>query len=197
MSRAGDDNTDDTQRLQTALAAEGVHTLVAQFTDIHGVAKGKTTTTPLAAEELEKLTALVRESVGFNQERGDSVKVINAPFRREVQPEVELPLWKQPELIDWARTLAVPGALAAVALLVVFGLVRPALNAARAVATPGQTLDAVVEDQESLPLLAGGGLPVLEAPRSSAQLDQARLLAQQNPAAVAGIVRDWVAGQAA
>jgi len=160
-------------------------------------AKGKTTTQPLGAEELEKLTALVRESVGFNQERGDSVKVINAPFRREVLPEVELPLWKQPELIDWARTLAVPGALAAVALLVVFGLVRPALNAARVVNAPGQTLDAVVGDEESLPLLAGGGLPVLEAPRSSAQLDQARLLAQHNPAAVAGIVRDWVAGQAA
>jgi len=63
-------------------------------------AKGKSTTQPLSTEELDKLTALVRESVGFNQERGDSVKVINAPFRREVPVEVEVPLWKQPELID-------------------------------------------------------------------------------------------------
>jgi glutamine synthetase len=38
MSRPDDD---DAQRLQKTLAAEGVHTLIAQFTDIHGVAKGK------------------------------------------------------------------------------------------------------------------------------------------------------------
>ncbi len=160
-------------------------------------AKGKTTTQPLNPDELEKLTALVRESVGFNQERGDSVKVVNAPFRREVPAEIELPLWKQPELIDWVRTLAVPGALAAVALLVMLGLVRPALKAAREPSVRGKTLNAVVQDEESLPPLSGGGLPVLEAPRSTAQLDQARHIAQQNPAAVAGIVRDWVGGQAA
>ena len=54
-------------------------------------------------------------------------------------------------------------------------------------------------------VVVGGGiaglsaaLAVLEAPRSSAHLEQARALAKQNPAAVAGIVRDWVAsGQAA
>ena len=44
-------------------------------------AKGKTTTTPLSGDEVEKLTALVRESIGFKQDRGDSVKVINAPFK--------------------------------------------------------------------------------------------------------------------
>ena len=43
-------------------------------------AKGKTTQVPLSSEEIEKLTALVRESIGFKQERGVSVKVINAPF---------------------------------------------------------------------------------------------------------------------
>ena len=38
MSRVDDETV---QRLQKTLAAEGVHTLIAQFTDIHGVAKGK------------------------------------------------------------------------------------------------------------------------------------------------------------
>jgi len=93
--------------------------------------------------------------------------------------------------------LAVPAALGAVALLVVFGLVRPALKAAREASPGGPSLDAVVEDEESLPPVPGIGLPVLEAPKSSAQLDQARLIARQNPAAVAGIVRDWVSGEQA
>jgi flagellar M-ring protein FliF len=161
-------------------------------------AKGKTTTQPLAPDELEKLTALVKESVGFNAERGDSVKVINAPFRVETPNNVELPIWKQPETIDLVRTLAVPGALAVVALLVFFGLVRPALRALPAATAPGQRLHAVAQDAEPLPIGDAGALPVLEAPRSNAHLEQARTLAKQNPAAVAGIVRDWVAsGQAA
>jgi flagellar M-ring protein FliF len=160
-------------------------------------AKGKTTTQPLSADEIEKLTALVRESVGFNQERGDSVKVVNAPFRRETPAVSELPLWKQPELLDLVRALAVPGALGAVALLVVLGLVRPALKAARDARPRGKRLDAMVQDEESLPPLSGGGLPVLEAPRSAAQLEQVRHLARQNPAAVAGIVRDWVGNEKA
>ena len=161
-------------------------------------AKGKTTSQPLAQEELDKLTALVRESVGFNQERGDSVKVVNAPFRREVPAEVSLPLWQQPEAVDLVRSLAVPGALGAVALIVVFGLLRPALKAAQARApATGQTLDAVVQDELSLPGGTSGQAPALEAPRASARLEQVRLLAQQNPAAVAGIVRNWVNGEQA
>ncbi|MEO8807267.1 MAG: type III glutamate--ammonia ligase [Burkholderiaceae bacterium] len=56
MSR-GDEDT--VQRLQKALAAEGVHTLIAQFTDIHGVAKGKLV--PLA-----HLGTVLRAGAGFS-----------------------------------------------------------------------------------------------------------------------------------
>lgn len=168
-------------------------------------AKGKTTMQPLPPEEIEKLTALVRESVGFNQERGDSVKVVNAPFRREVPAEVSLPIWKQPELIDWVRTLVTPLALVGVALLVMLGLVRPALQAARetaaaqaaaaAEAAAARKLDAVADEDVALPAIPGNVLPVLEAPKSNLALEQTRHLAQQNPQAVAGIVRDWVGSE--
>ncbi|MGY4829254.1 type III glutamate--ammonia ligase [Sphaerotilaceae bacterium SBD11-9] len=46
------------KELGAALAAQGVHTLVAQFTDVHGVAKGKLV--PLA-----QLDVLLNEGVGF------------------------------------------------------------------------------------------------------------------------------------
>jgi flagellar M-ring protein FliF len=165
-------------------------------------AKGKTTTTPLSAEELDKLTALVKETIGFNAERGDSVKVINAPFRVEKPPvEEALPLWKQPETQDLLRSLAMPGALTLLALLVLFGAVRPALKAA-APQRPQPRLDAVVDDANVLPApagaaaAAGGGLPQLEAPARDDRLVMARALAKENPAAVANIVRSWVAKDA-
>ena len=161
-------------------------------------AKGKVTQVPLTTEELDKLTALVRESIGFKQDRGDSVKVINTPFRVETVTRVDVPLWKQPELIDMLRAAAVPAALAVVAMLLFFGMVKPALKAAlvplpapgaAAANGPGSTLTAVVDDQQSL--------PALPAPRSNEHLAGARALAMENPAAVASIVRDWVNGEAA
>jgi flagellar M-ring protein FliF len=157
-------------------------------------AKGKTTTAPLSQDELDKLTALVQEAVGFDKQRGDSVKVINAPFKVEAQPrEDELPLWKQQWLLDLLRAGGVPAALALVALAVVFGLVKPAVMAALAKpeTAKGEQLDAVVDDAHELPL----AMPeLLAAPQMSRKLEDARLLAKENPNAVANIVRDWVNG---
>ena len=155
-------------------------------------AKGKTTQVPLSDPEIEKLTTLVRESIGFKQDRGDSVKVINAPFKVEVLPQIDTPLWKQPEVIDMLRAAAVPAGLAFVALLVFFGLVRPALNAALAPPPPpepGSTVAEVVDDPQEL--------PALPAPKTNEHLEGARALAKENPAAVAGILRGWVNGEAA
>ncbi len=163
-------------------------------------AKGKTTTTPLTSDEIQKLTALVQESIGFKQDRGDSVKVINAPFKVEKIEKVDLPLWKQPEVIDMLRAAAVPAGLALLGLIVFFGMIRPAMKAALApppAPAPGQQLTAVVDDETALPGAEGGNLPALPAPQSSQHLDAARALAKENPAAVANIVRGWVSGEAA
>jgi len=152
--------------------------------------KGKTTQVALNDAELEKLTSLVRESIGYKQDRGDSVKVINAPFRIETIPNgPEVPWWKAPDNVDLLRSFAMPGALVLVALLVFFGLIRPGLKAVTAppVLLPGSQLNAVADDATSLPMQAA-----LAAPRMVGQLESAKQLARQNPAAVAGILRGWV-----
>lgn len=160
-------------------------------------AKGKTTTAPLTPEELEKLNVLVRETIGFRQDRGDSVKVINAPFRSDTVAPDTTPLWKQPQVLDLLRAAAVPAALAVVALAVVFGLIRPALRTVRAdKEAQGKKLDAVVADDEALPPVEPD-LPKLEGPRASIHLAGARTFAKENPAAVASIVRGWVSGDVA
>jgi flagellar M-ring protein FliF len=164
-------------------------------------AKGKTTSAPLAADELEKITALVQQSLGFDQARGDSVKVVNAPFRVEPLPKVEpLPIYQQPWLLDLLRAAAAPLALAAVALVVVLKLIRPALNAALEPApTPeaGGRLDVVADNDVAAALPVAGSPPALGAPAADQRLENARSYAQQNPAAVAAIVKNWVGGDAA
>src|SRR5436190_5198790 len=67
---------------------------------------GKVTESPLPADQLERLTALVRDAVGFDAARGDSVNVVNSSFRGEVpaaEGELEsIPIWER----AWAQTLA-------------------------------------------------------------------------------------------
>jgi flagellar M-ring protein FliF len=158
-------------------------------------AKGKSTQVPLSSEEIDKLTTLVQESIGFSKERGDSVKVINAPFKVDPVTQVDTPLWKNPDLIDLVRAAALPTGLALVAILVFFGLLRPAAKVAFAaprLSARGTRIDAVVDDAQTL-----DATPALPAPAYLKQIEGAKALAKDNPAAVAGIVRGWVGGQAA
>ncbi len=165
-------------------------------------AKGKPTSTPLSEEEMQKLTALVQQGIGFNQERGDSVRVVNAPFRVEsLAPTEELPLYKQPWLLDLLRSGMTPAALALVALVVVFALIRPALKAATTnatqAATPalGSRLDAVVaDDDKTLELSPSQEALALET-QGNIKLQSARQLARDNPTVVANVVRNWVNGE--
>jgi flagellar M-ring protein FliF len=139
----------------------------------------------------------VQQGIGFNAERGDVVKVVNAPFRVEKPPvEEEVPLWKQAWLLDLLKSAAAPLALAVVALVIVTKLIKPALTAVLTppAPEPGAQLDEVVDDTPPPPKVP---LKVLQAPQNSDKLEAARALAKSNPAAVAHIVRGWVNGDSA
>lgn len=165
-------------------------------------AKGKTVTTPLTDQQIEKMTALVRETIGFNKDRGDSVNLMNAPFAMEKSVLAELPLWKQPELQDLARSFAWPVGTLLFGMLVLLGVIRPAL---KALATPqprratsiGQ-LDAVESEEPERPQLAAPAKKNEPAGPTVGELalDDARKLTRDNPAAVANIVKSWINGEA-
>jgi flagellar M-ring protein FliF len=156
-------------------------------------AKGKKTAVPLTAEEMDKLTALVKESIGFKQERGDSVKVINAPFK--VDPAatavVATPWWRAPDTLDLVRAAGLPGGAGdrrpdRLLRPGAAGDARRARPEARAEA--GGRLDAIADDADALPALPS------PAVRTDEHIASARQLARSNPAAVAGILRNWVDG---
>ncbi|GCL65967.1 flagellar basal-body MS-ring/collar protein FliF [Pseudaquabacterium pictum] len=160
---------------------------------------GKPNSVPLPPEELEKLTALVQEAVGFNKDRGDSVRVVNIPFRADPKADPEaVPVWKQPWLIDLVKAGALPAALTLVALMLLFGVVRPALRPDPPPPAPPEAeaaLNAVVDDAEALPGPDNAELLALENNQKvEAQLTDARELAKQNPVAVANILRAWMTG---
>ena len=158
-------------------------------------AKGKTTTVPLTEQQIEKMTALVRETIGFSQDRGDSVNLMNAPFAKEKIALPDMPLWKQPEVQELARSLAWPLGTLLLAVLVLFGIIRPAL---KSLTTPARRpqFDAVLAEEPERPQIAG---PVSEEPAmptpGEKALEDARKLTRDNPAAVASIVKGWINGE--
>jgi flagellar M-ring protein FliF len=162
--------------------------------------KGRTTSTPLSEQQLEKMTALVRETIGFSQDRGDSVNLMNAPFAQEKITVSELPIWKQPEMQDLARSFAWPLGTLLFAVLVLLGVIKPAL---KALARPPQNkrsnqLNAMVADPNERALLPSPGRSDdPQAPTASElALEDARKLTRDNPAAVASIVKTWINGEA-
>ncbi|MDR6990860.1 flagellar basal-body MS-ring/collar protein FliF [Luteimonas sp. 3794] len=174
-------------------------------------ADGTSTAQPLTAAELQRIEALVRQAVGFDEARGDTVSVMNAPFVREASEGFEgPPWWQQPMLRDIAR-LAL-GALVVLALL--FGVVRPAvrqitgpskLPAPKTPATAevtlldgDQPLPALAEDTASIDTLSGGRAPIaLPSDAYEDRLRVAREAVKTDSKRVAQVVKGWLDDEAA
>lgn len=158
-------------------------------------ADGTVQRTRLTPEELATLTALVKDAVGFDAARGDTVSVSNQSFQQPQDvPLPASPWWERAWLQDLAK-LAMGGV---VILVLVMGVLRPVLNRlaereARqpaAVALPGAERD-LGEDQLHL---NHPPQPQLAAPGQGGpdRLTTAKMVAQSDPGRVAQVVRNWV-----
>jgi flagellar M-ring protein FliF len=160
---------------------------------------GKATSAAIPPEQIEQMTALVRETIGFNKDRGDSVNVVNAVFN-VAKPVEEVPVawWKLPENMELARSLAWPVGGLGVALLILMGLVRPGMKLMKAAPKPVPAavpqLNALVDETPERPGLPGPA-DGLEPTAEQLRLADAKRLALENPIAVANIVKGWVNGE--
>ena len=148
--------------------------------------KGVVTETALTAEQIENMTRLVKDAVGFDAARGDSVNVVNASFKGELKPEDiavdEIPLWERPLVRDIAKLLV--GLI--VLLVLVLSVLRPLIRGL--LAAPKPLLPAVVPAGPALPAEASAN-PTADY---EGQIAQARALVSQDPARVAQVVKTWV-----
>jgi flagellar M-ring protein FliF len=114
-------------------------------------------------------------------------------------------VWRQPEVIDLARSFAWPLGTLALAALVLLGVIKPAMKsmaqgqqaAGEATAERGNQLDAMENDQPDRPQI-GSSHAANEPPQQSnseLRLEDARKLTRDNPAAVANIVKAWINGE--
>lgn len=172
-------------------------------------ANGRTVQQELSAAELTRIEALVKQAVGFDAARGDTVSVMNAPFVRETAEPGDAPhWWEDPRVQDALRLVL--GAVVVLALL--FGVLRPAL---RQIAGPAparkadrgepQTAEVQVmdDDDDLLPTLEESSAkpaqsPAIALPSNAYEdrLRQAREAVKTDSKRVAQVVKGWVANEA-
>ena len=148
---------------------------------------GKTHSVALSKDQLDHVTQLVKDAVGFDESRGDVVNVVNSSFTEEpAAPEGTLespPIWEKPLFFDLLKIVMGAVVLIVLVLTVLRPLMRTLLGTLRT------------------PRLEAADAPALEQAAAAApqaalaheqQLVQARTLVGQDPKRVAQVVREWV-----
>ncbi len=168
--------------------------------------------TPLSKEELEKITNLVKHTVGFDEKRGDKISVINSTFAppEEIEAMPPVPMWKQ----AWFWDIVKKSLGAIFVLILVLTVLRPILRSLAKKAPPGPALP----QGGNANMLGGMSSTGMSMPNSSMQqnipeqqninvdhlssaeiarlkneqLDSLRNMVSQDPARVASVLRNWV-----
>ena len=166
-------------------------------------------------EEMERLTQLVREAIGFDARRGDSVKVVNSAFLAP-EPIEALPepaLWE--EAWFWDLLKQAGGVL--LVLLLIFGVLRPTLKRLTAthaelegvegaalagadgatvtgpLGPDGQPLQGAEGDDTLLLGKDGDRVKLPGGGEYENIMDAARTLVDDDPKRVAQLVKIWIA----
>lgn len=147
---------------------------------------------PLPEATLSKIEQIVRDAMGYSQERGDTVSVINSPFSENLKPEI--PVWKDPQYHDLALE-ALQYLLIALAVFIVWRKVlRPLIqslgqtNVATEPAGPDSSAAGALRRSTEADEMRRAS----DISRYEENLKSARELAEKDPRAVAMVLRAWM-----
>lgn len=181
------------KRLSVALAVDDMKVVDPQT--------GEVSYEPWPEQELQRLTMLVRDAVGYSAARGDSVTVMNTAFAVQEQMEFEAPgFWEQPWFWDLMKQV-----LAGLVILVlVLGLLRPTLKSLSGGGRSERRGESDDDGYEGLDSIEGGDA-LREAMHSQddlllpgatdsydRQLNALKGLIAEDPARVSQVMRQWV-----
>lgn len=142
----------------------------------------------LDAAQIEKINDLVKQAMGYSAERGDTLSVINSPFRIPVEEIV--PVWENPVYLGYAGELGKYLLMALAALFVWRKIIKPLVPSATPVALlKTEESPEVKFDREQV---AAAEKRASELSRYEDNLETARKMAEKDPRAVAMVLRSWM-----
>ncbi|GAB3392835.1 flagellar basal-body MS-ring/collar protein FliF [Massilia agri] len=167
---------------------------------------GKITIKPLSAAEVAQINELVKQAMGYSQQRGDTLNVTNAPFDGIDRPDDTPPApdwWRDPANLPLAKEIGKYVLLFAVLAFlyyrILLPLMRPAIKKFDEVTALPPEPEPEVEDEiaeEIAAELAEEELEEQEVERRNQgyrkNLEMAQELARQDPRIVANVVKAWL-----
>ncbi|MBL8490781.1 MAG: flagellar M-ring protein FliF [Rhodocyclaceae bacterium] len=154
----------------------------------HKKAAGKSV--GLSEPELKQANDLVREAMGFNKDRGDTLNVVNAPFTASDAAAPSTPVWKDPEMQAGGKEALKWLAFAVLAFLLWTRVFKPLFD--RLVAAAAEAREA--GQAEPGLAMAGDGHHVPGERGFDEKLAAAREIARKDPKLVANLIREWIGG---
>jgi len=152
---------------------------------------------PLSAEQLEEIRLLIQESVGFDENRGDRINLINSRFQEAPVPDQveEPPLWEQAWVIEMSKIPVAALVILIIALRVLRPLVMGLIESHKvqvAVGAAAAAAPAIAgSDRISADASGQGALPSPSDFKDPLKL--AKELATTDPKKIAQVVKEWVA----
>lgn len=154
---------------------------------------GKVTSKPYTEAENAQIAALVKDAMGFDTKRGDSLNVLNKAFNNEQEPPApELPLWKQPETIALAKEILKYLLIAGGIGYLLFGIIRPAFKNLAAQAAAQAEAAAAAAAAEAARHHTHGAAQFEQKNTYEDNLELAKQLTKDDPKIVASVVKEWV-----
>jgi flagellar M-ring protein FliF len=158
---------------------------------------------PMRPEEMDYITTLVKEAVGFDEQRGDSVNVINASFVDEnaLEPLPDPPIWEQPWLLDVFKQLL--GVVLVIVLI--FGVLRPVMRGLVQESKEAETKQLTTDENDEKLLDQEDTLSLTHQGRGEQQsaaenevneyqlaLDEVSAVVKDDPKLVSQVVKGWL-----
>ncbi|MCX5875884.1 MAG: flagellar M-ring protein FliF, partial [Deltaproteobacteria bacterium] len=152
---------------------------------------------PRSPEEMRNLEKLVKNAIGYSEERGDQVEVASLPFALSSVPEPETDaMEKYRAMMEW---LAMPLIYLLVAVLVLLFVIKPFLKILATKQLETRTGGAISRPGGHGPAIGGIGAEEEDltlAPRGLSDQERIYRLAQSDPDRAADLVRRWLREEA-
>jgi flagellar M-ring protein FliF len=156
---------------------------------------GNITSRPLNEDEKAQISELAKKAMGFNEERGDSLTVVNTPFTDNKAGDLpDLPVWKNPSYLDMGKESGKIILGIVIAFLLYRKSLKPMLSkwASGESIFPGRANAALALEDDTDDM----GMPVIKKSPYQRDIDNVQSLAKDNPKVVADVVSNWVSGNA-
>lgn len=152
---------------------------------------------PRTPEEMKNLEKLVRNAIGYNEERGDQVELASLPFALSSVPEPEPDsMEKYRSIMEW---LAMPLVYLLVAVMVLLFVIKPFFKILAAKQTEPRHTGSIPRAGEHAAASAGAGAEEEDfslAPRGLTDQERIYRLAKSDPDRAADLVRRWLREEA-